>query len=225
MNPLENLVRTALGGKSGSGTPASLTSDLDNPKWETADEQGLLDESGQMTFGGGRHGSPGLRTSSMGLDLLHGIEGEVRDYAERLEERGEKTDLRLPADLAKVLAPPPDPIRVIADVNPAAACHMETVPVPAGGNWLLLSARTDRMWIEITNQGAVNPVLLSQTDDDNLNVAGEGSWITIAPTPAATAPVPRRFPVGGKLYVYSILGTTIDYIEAYGYREPGTLNP
>lgn len=196
--------------------------DIETPRWTTSAEQaGLLDEAGQMTFKSEHHGHAGVRTIHGALDLVSDIAEEVTDWETRVERQHDPSQ-HLPEDLRRVLAPSPRPLYVLADILPSRGWHTETLTIPVGNaaltdQWTLLSARVDRMWIEIVNQGA-NPLLISFTDDPNFSVAGSFAAITLPNTPANTPYVPRRFPVGGKVYAYSVLGTVVDYVEAYGAR-------
>lgn len=189
--------------------------DIENPRWtDSAQQAGLLDEAGQMTFKAEHHGHAGIRTIHGALDLVTDIAEEITDWEHKIES--ENAEDRLPENLRRVLAHSPRPIVVLSYAMPAAAFHAETITVPAAGAWTLLSARSDRLWIEICNQGA-NPALISHTDDPNVNVTGSIAAIAL-PSGANNSGNPRRFAAGGKVWVYSALGTTIDYIETYGVR-------
>jgi hypothetical protein len=203
-------------------------SDLDNPIWETDVPGPMFTADGSMGFGHDNHGHPGIMTIHGVRDLLQYVHDEI----EKLEEKGEHT-VDLPDFLKSVLQPPPSPVLVQAEVAPAKAFHCDTFVLPVtaigqSGGATLLSARGDRTRIIITNTGA-NAAYVSWSDDvSNVQTLGQMAWMALPP---GTAPVPagnpREIRAGGKVYAYSVLGTTVDIQEEYGsvLREGGFLSP
>lgn len=196
-------------------------SDPDNPIWST-DIPGPNETANPY---GVATGHPGVMTLSGIRDLMHHFETEVEDALRHAEEEGQTT-AELPAFLREVLPLAPKPVWVKADIVASKRFHTDTFVIPANasgipqgssGGATLVSARGDRTRIVITNTGA-NPAYFSYDDDvDSVITTGEMAWAIIAVAGAANPPCFREIRAGGKVYVYSPLGTTIDVQEEYGY--------
>lgn len=222
--------------------------DIETPRWMSADEQGLADESGlldndgQMTFRVQDHGHAGIRTIHGLIDLGSDLAEEVIDWENKQE--AEKAEKLLPEDLRKALAPAPRPFYTLANILPARSFRTDTLVIPAGNaeltdNWTLLSNRSDRMWIEIVNQGA-NPLLLSFTDDPNVLTVGGfpaftipavSSTITTTTPPPGTTPAQPAVPTSTTLVqnvnpypvLVTLSGFTLTAVNVNG-QQVGTTN-
>jgi hypothetical protein len=181
----------------------AAVSDEDNPEWLT-DIPGSLgslgvDDSGVMQMGRENHGHPGVLTIHGLRDLMHYVTEEIHEA----EEKGE-THVKLPEFLRKALPQEPNPVYVISESCPARGLHTETIAVPVAGTGqsggaTLISSRSDRVRIVITNVGA-NPVFLSHSDDvNNVNVSGESAWCLLpagSPAPSVATPAVNQIPLG-----------------------------
>ena len=197
-------------------------SDIDNPDWSSTFFQ--ADES--MSFDQERHGHAGILTIHGVADLLHNLTEEAAEEVREWMEGGEDV-AEMPEWLRAVLPLPVlKPVDTTSIVLPAKAFHTATFNVPAAPTLpVLVSARGDRLRLVVYNSGA-NPALLSWTDDaDNVNTAGQSGWCAL-PNGAVPGANPREIRAGGKVWVYSTLGTSVDIQEEYGYvyREGGFLS-
>lgn len=194
--------------------------DVDDPDWGAFTPDGSA-----MAFDHDTHGSHGILTIHGLYDIMHHLKEEAADEVRAWMEAGEREE-ELPEWLRQVLPiPEPHPIRVVSNTLPSRAFHTVTYAIPAAGQPTLVSNRSDRNRVIITNQG-VNPALFSFTDDaNNINVAGETAWAAI---PNGALPGnPRELRSGGKIWMYSVLGTQVDLQEEYDFPNTrgGSIRP
>lgn len=194
--------------------------DVDDPNWAPSFETDPV-----ATIYGDGHSSHGIITIHGIMDLMHHLKEESVEEVRAWMEAGEREE-ELPEWLRAVLPiPDPKPVHVVANILPARSFHTATYLIPVAGNPIPVSTRVDRLRIVLTNLGA-NPAYFSFTDDaDNINTAGMDAWAAV---PNGAVPGnPRELRAGGKVYMYSPLGTQVDIQEEYGYRNlrGGSVNP